>query len=208
MAGKPSNQFEIGFSVEEFVILGVIATVISLIVYLSFSSIDAFRTSSQLVFPANLASIASSVSTLLLVILTGWYTLETRRMVNVEQEKKSIERVEDWYRQVFTEARILHRSWENIIESQHFPKSDEGYNVEEEILQDMTERVESLLELYGSCPSKVPDETRDLLSQLYSDWHFTRTGGDWTYLPENHNAKNSLDELMDRIEEESRDYGN
>ncbi|WP_227354194.1 hypothetical protein [Haladaptatus salinisoli] len=129
-------------------------------------------------------------------------------MVNVQKEMRHIEQVEGWYREVFTEARILHKTWENIIQSEHYPLSENGYGVEEGTLNDMTERVESLLELYGSCPGEIPDDIRISLYQIYSDWYFSRAGGDWTYLPKNHDAKDSLDELIKRIEEESEDFGN
>ncbi|TKX49984.1 hypothetical protein EXE49_09335 [Halorubrum sp. ASP121] len=114
-----------------------------------------------------------------------------------------MESTEGWYREVLTEARILQRTWNNIIEDRS--PSEEGYHTNEDILEEMSQRVESLLELYGSCPGDVPEEIRDLLDQLYSDWYFTSIGG-MSYLPEDHDAKEDLDELISRINEESNDY--
>jgi|AntRauTorcE11898_2_1112593.scaffolds.fasta_scaffold25880_3 hypothetical protein len=204
MSKSIRDRIEIGFSFSEFAVLIVLASAVATIVFVTLSSVDSFTTSTQLEFPANLASIASSVATLFLVALTGWYTLETRRMVNLQKEMRTIESVEDWYRQVLTEARILHRTWGNILRDSS--PSDKGYLADEETLNEMSERVESLLELYGSCPGDVPDDIRNLLSQLYSDWYFTRVGGDMTYLPANHDAKEDLDELIERIKEESIDF--
>lgn len=205
MSKSLRDRIEIGFSRSEFAVLIVLASAVASIVFIILSSIDSFTTSTKLQFPANLASIASSVATLFLVALTGWYTLETRRMVNLQREMRSIESVENWYREVLSETRILHRTWENILKDSS--PSDKGYLANEETLNEMAERVESLLELYGSCPGDVPDDIRDLLSQLYSDWYFTRVGGDMTYLPANHDAKKDLDELIERIKEESVDFG-
>ena len=159
--------------------------------------------SDSLSFPENLASITSSLATLMLVILTGWYTLETRRLVAIESQSRKKERVEKWYREVLSEARLLQRTWDNIAKPTNL--KNKGYLADEEVLEGMSERVDSLLEKYGSCPGDVPDDIRKLVDETFTEWKYVSSGG-IKYLPSDHNAKESLDKLIERIEEESEDF--
>lgn len=111
------------------------------------------------------AGLASGIGTLFLVLLTGWYSMETRRMVQVQKNQ----RTNVWYDDTLSVVRRMAETWRHLVTTE----SEADGSVDLTQYPDEWEHLESLAEQLDEQMSRRPaqinpeitDATRSFLRQ-------------------------------------------
>lgn len=155
------------------------------------------------------ASLASGLASVILVILTAWYSLETRRMVRSHEEARKREAAEQWYGETLAIFRQLEDAWdrvEKVATVRDFGEEEEYYVTDEELLQEVSSLISELFEQNSHRPSSVSNELANSILRIYSEWSLISSGGH-TFTHKDNVLSEELPKIRARIHSESDIYG-
>lgn len=127
------------------------------------------------------ASLASGLASIILVLLTGWYSLETRRLVRAQEKARKQEIAEQWYGDTLAIHRQLKNRWSYITNNAAVNNYGHGkvYVADEEYLREFHSLIDELIKQNTRRPSTVDDEISKSIRKISSEWRLSSTGGNY-----------------------------
>jgi hypothetical protein len=157
------------------------------------------------------ANLLSGLGSFFLVLLTGLYTLWTRRLVSVEFEARETQRIETWYGETLSIVRQLESEWRFLLRER---VGEDGYaHLEDhpESRDRLTSLVHSLEEQISSRPGAVDDSIPDTAENFIDGWRLIIRSNDPRVGVESGPGEtdmlDSLESLRRELKEHSEWYG-
>lgn len=156
------------------------------------------------------ASLASGFATVILVVLTAWYSLETRRMVLAQEQSRKKEKVEKWYGKTLSLCRLLEERWEQV-EADGVTKTDNQrgetyYVTDEELLRSISSTIDELSEHNSHRPSFVSQELSESIHRVSTEWVLI-SSGEQTFTYKDSVLKDEIPRIKKFVFKESELYG-
>lgn len=195
-------------------IVGVIGAVLITLVIAIWKGMTAFGAGNVSV-ASNYASFASGISTVGLTILTAWYAYLTRNLVENARKERQLreqERIEDWYEDVVSPARLLLERWEREFAMPN-GLTDEGtayisLEQRDSFCEDFHGLCVQLREQTSRHPSGVSDDVVNKAREVSRTWTVIRHPdlGLEHKLEKDHSLRTNIEELINQIEENSERF--
>jgi hypothetical protein len=147
----------------------------------------------------------SAIGTLFLVLLTGLYTVETRKLVETEYQVRKDERIESWYGDTLTIVRKIDRNWRFLLRNRA-PDGRIKLYENEEIYIELQEQASKLEAQIAGRPKGVEPSLVDKAESFFDTWKLLIQSESPT-LEHDNNCLTHIEKIESDICEQSDWYG-